>query len=99
MSVAVADGDTEVVLKQRPSYSRLEGAAKSAPLVGTDKVRSVRVPARLVRRAELTIERSGLADYLEAHLPAKEHRATGGATRVLTAHTVLVGLVTLALTE
>jgi len=89
----------QVVLKQRPTYSSLAGAAKAAPLAGPAKTRVVTVPDKLVRRAELVIDRSGLPGWFDTMLPAQAARPTGGPVRQLTVHALLTGGLLLAMSN
>jgi hypothetical protein len=92
------DGDVEVALPVR-RYATVEAAARKAPLVGVDKVSSVKVPAKLVRLAEAVVERGPLVPYLESLLPAQDRRPTGGRARILQVRALVVALLLLALTE
>jgi hypothetical protein len=82
-----------------PGARAMRAAARKAPLAGKDKTRVITIRANLGRRAELVVLRSGLADWFEAQLPARDGRATGGPRRELTVAALLVGVLLLALAE
>jgi hypothetical protein len=83
----------------RPGDAAARRAAKAAPLAGPAKVKNLRLRSSLVRRVEVAVTRSGLPDWFEAQLPAREHRPTGGPRRVLTTEALMVGLGLLAAAE
>ena len=90
--------DVEVALPVR-RYATVEAASRKASLVGPDKVRTLKVPAALVRLAEATVDRGPLIPYLESLLPAQDRRRTGGKVRALGVRGFVVALLLLALSE
>jgi hypothetical protein len=99
MTAQLTEPDASVTLPVRKRYSTLEKAAKDAPLAGDGKVVVIKIPASMVRRAEATIDRSPLVGYIEALIPAAEHRATGGPKRRLSVRVLCTGLLLLAMSE
>ena len=89
-----AGADVEVALPVR----RHDAASGKAPLVGPDKVRTLKVPAALARLAEAIVDRGPLVPYLEA-APRPGQPAHRGKVRALSVRSRLVALSLLALTE
>jgi hypothetical protein len=90
--------DVDVALPVR-RYATVEAASRKVSLVGPDKVRTLKVPAALVRLAEATVDRGPLIPYLESLLPAQDRRRTGGKVRALGVRGFVVALLLLALSE
>jgi len=82
----------------------MNAAAAAARLAGPAKVETLAISVSLARRVEMTITRSGLAEYLEqllreAKQPVPEGRRGRGRPRVLTVRALLVGMLLLAVCE
>jgi hypothetical protein len=82
-----------------PNGAAFRRAARKAPLAGPDKIRNLRIRASVGRRAELVVMRTGLSDWFERRLPARENRPTGGPKRALEVRALLVGMLLLVLAD